>query len=293
MTLTSPAQVGAATAIVSSEPDMSDITFFNEVVTGPYGSDDQAYIHGSPFTYVRFIRGTLPPGKGTFTIKGALPDPALFAANQLRDALVAAGIPVTGTSQTNRTTDVSKLDPATTLHTLKSPRLSDILTRINQESDNLYAEHMLKQIGKTRKGEGSTKAGLEAMEAGVVAHGQSALAFNFEDGSGLSRSNSLSASVLSGHLAALAKTPLLAAFKETLAVAGKSGTLRSVCDGTIASGRIYGKSGSLKGVRSYAGYFTSLSGEQYAFAMIANNFSCSSSAMKGKWEKLMVSMVSL
>lgn len=293
LTLTSPSSVGATTSIVKTEPPMTDITFFNEVVTGEYGSGDEAYIHGSPFTYTKFIRGTLPPGKGTFTIKGALPDPALFAANQLREALVAAGIEVTGSSQTNRTTDLSSMITTTTIHTHKSPRLIDIITRTNRESDNLYAEHLLKMIGKKKKGQGTIAAGLKALEENMVAKGQNASAINVEDGSGLSRSNTITTAALSGYLFAISQRPWFTDFKETLATCGENGTLESVCDGTVADGRIFGKSGSLKGVRSYTGYFTSLSGEGYCFALISNNFTCTSRAMKEKWEKLMVEMVKM
>lgn len=293
LTLTSPAQLGAKTSILRAEPPMDDITFFNEAVTGEYGTGDEAYIHGSPFTYTKFIRGTLPPGRGTFTIKGALPDPALFAAKQLSDALAAAGIEVTGSSQTNRTTDLSKLFNRVTIQTLRSPRLADILRRINQQSDNLYAEHMLKMIGKKKTGKGTMAAGIETIEESLVAKGQSSHAYNIEDGCGLSRSNTISASALTAYLAAIGKTKSFEIFKETLATCGKNGTLSTVCDGTIGEGRIIGKSGSLKGVRSYAGFFTSLAGEEYCFALIANNFSCSSRAMKEKWERLMVEMVKL
>jgi D-alanyl-D-alanine carboxypeptidase/D-alanyl-D-alanine-endopeptidase (penicillin-binding protein 4) len=291
LTLTSPAGVGAATSVVRTEPEMGDITFHNEVVTGEYGTGDEAYIHGSPFTYAKFIRGTLPPGRGTFTIKGALPDPALFAADQLRQALIHDGIPVTGQSQTNRTSDLSAMDKVTTIHTELSPRFADIITRINQESDNLYAEHLLKMIGLKKKGHGTTAAGLEALEEHLVAKGQSADAFELADGCGLSRSNTISASAMTGYLATIAQRPGFMDFKSTLAVCGESGTLESICDGTIAQGRIYGKSGSLKGVRSYAGYFTSLSGEEYCFAFMSNYFTGAPSEMKSKWEKVMVEMV--
>jgi len=293
LTFTSPTGAGAATRITGTDPSMPEITFVNEVLTGAAGSHDEAYIHGSPLTYLRFIRGTIPPGRGSFTIKGSLPDPALFAADQLRSALIASGIEVVGEAKTHRDATFQPDVRRMTLLRHASPRLIDIVTRVNEESDNLYAEHLLKMIGKTKKGRGTTLAGLQVIKEFIAAMGIDSNAFNIDDGSGLSRSNTISAGALSASLVETSKLASFKEFKQSLAVSGQSGTLKSVCNGTVAAGRIYGKSGSLKSVRCYAGYFTSLSGEEYAFAMLANYFSGSSQAMKQKWEKLMVEMVKM
>lgn len=293
LTFTSPGAVGAATRILRSEPPMSELQFENEVVTGPYGSRDEAYIHGSPFTTQKFVRGTLPPGRGTFTIKGAIPDPARFAAQQLISALRAAGVSVANDARTNRTDAEALSRTSTRVYTHRSPTLRDIVERVNKQSDNLYAEHLLKLIGKDKKGIGSTSKGIEYIEQWLSAKGVSLRAIKPHDGSGLSRSNTLSAGELTKFLVAAETNSTYSAFKSTLAVAGKSGTLRSVGDGTRAEGRVFGKSGSLKSVRCYAGYFTALDGKDYAFAMLSNYFSCSSRKMKQKWENLMAAMVAV
>ena len=174
-----------------------------------------------------------------------------------------------------------------------SPTLRSIVERVNKQSDNLYAEHLLKMIGKKKKGIGGTLKGIEYIEAWLSTKGVSLRAIKLHDGSGLSRSNTLSAGELTKFLVGAKGNSTFNAFKSTLAVAGRSGTLRSVADGSRAEGRVIGKSGSLKSVRCYAVEYTSLDGEQYAFAMLSNYFSCSSRKMKQKWENLMVAMVGL
>jgi D-alanyl-D-alanine carboxypeptidase/D-alanyl-D-alanine-endopeptidase (penicillin-binding protein 4) len=79
-------------------------------------------------------------------------------------------------------------------------------------------------------------------------------------------------------------------FKTSLPISGKTGTLKSFGKGTILQGKILAKSGSMQRVRSYAGYITSKSGEKYAFAIIINNFNCTSSKMKKEIERLFVSI---
>jgi len=83
------------------------------------------------------------------------------------------------------------------------------------------------------------------------------------------------------------------AFFNSLPIAGKTGTLASVCKDTDAEGKINAKSGSIRHVRAYAGYATSDSGREIAFAMLLNNFDCSSYKARQKLETLMLALVKL
>jgi D-alanyl-D-alanine carboxypeptidase/D-alanyl-D-alanine-endopeptidase (penicillin-binding protein 4) len=61
-------------------------------------------------------------------------------------------------------------------------------------------------------------------------------------------------------------------FQSTLPVAGMSGTLANRMKGTVAEGRVRGKTGTMSHVRSLAGYLTTLEGEPIVFSLIANDF---------------------
>jgi serine-type D-Ala-D-Ala carboxypeptidase/endopeptidase (penicillin-binding protein 4) len=66
--------------------------------------------------------------------------------------------------------------------------------------------------------------------------------------------------------------PWGASFRDTLPVAGVDGSLSDRFKGISAQGRIYGKTGSLGGVKTLSGYATTDRGEQVAFAILSNNF---------------------
>ena len=104
------------------------------------------------------------------------------------------------------------------------------------------------------------------------------------DGSGLSRTNALSATNFVALLIQMNKSNNSKAFMNSLPVAGISGTLRSVCKGQTAHNRMHAKSGSMRRIKSYSGYINATSGKKYAFALIVNNHSCSSSALTRKME---------
>jgi D-alanyl-D-alanine carboxypeptidase/D-alanyl-D-alanine-endopeptidase (penicillin-binding protein 4) len=79
-------------------------------------------------------------------------------------------------------------------------------------------------------------------------------------------------------------------FKETLPVAGKSGTISSLCKGQVGEGRIFAKSGTISKVKAYAGYVYSKSGKKLAFSISVNNFNGSSAELQEKIEKVLNSM---
>jgi D-alanyl-D-alanine carboxypeptidase/D-alanyl-D-alanine-endopeptidase (penicillin-binding protein 4) len=96
------------------------------------------------------------------------------------------------------------------------------------------------------------------------------------DGSGLSRNNAISASHFCNMLNFMSKSKSFQSFYETLPVAGQSGTLSSICKNQAADGRMHAKSGTMKRIKSYAGYINTKSGKQVSFALIINNFNSSS-----------------
>jgi D-alanyl-D-alanine carboxypeptidase/D-alanyl-D-alanine-endopeptidase (penicillin-binding protein 4) len=113
------------------------------------------------------------------------------------------------------------------------------------------------------------------------------------DGSGLSLSNAVSANHFSTFLVSLAKDSVFSSFKKSLPVAGKTGSLSTMLKGTVAEGRLSAKSGPLTGVRAFAGYAESRSGELLAFSIMANNYGYSGNDMKKKLEKILLLIAEL
>ncbi|MBK9191996.1 MAG: D-alanyl-D-alanine carboxypeptidase [Crocinitomicaceae bacterium] len=171
----------------------------------------------------------------------------------------------------------------------ESPSLGSIMNIVNQQSINLFAEHILCQLSVNSSGYGSTHNGTLVCTnywKGKI----DATGLFMTDGSGLSRSNSVSAKFLADLLTYMNTSKNASSFKESLAIAGKKGTMSSVADGTTADGRVYGKSGTMTRVKSYAGYVDSSSGKKLAYAMIINNHYCTSAQLKKYFEQLMIKM---
>lgn len=281
-------KTGDATKVMRTEPNMTNIVFINEVSSR--GSSDNAYIFGSPYTNIRYLRGTIPPGRSRFSIKGSIPDPALFCAERLTDELSICGVPVSKAPSTMRLEDLAgrrHTAQRKVIHTHQSPALRDIAYHTNMKSINLYAEALAIRTAIALKKGNSTAKAVKAMEDYWATKGVSTKGMYLRDGSGLSPNNVLSTSQLT---AVLYRMRGNTAFYNSLPLAGKSGSLKSMLKGTVAEGRLRAKSGYISGVRSYAGYVETVDGKKLAFAMIANHFSCGAGAMRRKLEKLMVAL---
>ena len=111
------------------------------------------------------------------------------------------------------------------------------------------------------------------------------------DGSGLSRSNAISASHFCQLLSSIYQSNIFTDFENSLPIAGCSGTLKNVCKNQLGHGRIKAKSGTLTRVKSYAGYVDSKSGKKIAFAIIVNNYNCSSYQLVKHLEKMFNKLV--
>jgi serine-type D-Ala-D-Ala carboxypeptidase/endopeptidase (penicillin-binding protein 4) len=212
------------------------------------------------------ITGTLPIGE-TWEGRVALEDPARYAATVFVEVLEAKGIRVTGAVATS--SDSLPLE-SRVLATHESPTLAEMLKVVNKESQNLHAEMLLRLLGQRTRGEGSVAAGHEAVQAFLGRLGVAA-DWGLQDGSGLSRSDLVSPRGLVALLAAMARHPLAAPFRESLAVMGVDGTLKNRLKGTPAEGRIQAKTGTLHLVNALAGYVTRPAGEPLVFSIVVNN----------------------
>jgi D-alanyl-D-alanine carboxypeptidase/D-alanyl-D-alanine-endopeptidase (penicillin-binding protein 4) len=283
-----PSTPGKNTTLQSIEPSVPNFTFQNHILSSSK-SGDNAYLYGAPFSNTFFGTGTLPAGSGSFVVKGSMPDPELQVAYEFDKALTAAGIQTASDFQSARQKDLrtSESDYAkyTLLYTQEGEKLLDVIYHTNMRSVNHFAEHMICMIGYAKTGNGSLSSGLQTLEkhwAGKF----NADGLHVNDGSGLSRSNAFSAAHFAGLLKYMHTAKDAEKFKSTLPVAGVSGTLKNVCDGQAAHGKMMAKSGSMNRIKSYAGYIQSSTGKTYCFALIVNNYSCSNSAMLQKMESV-------
>lgn len=94
-----------------------------------------------------------------------------------------------------------------------------------------------------------------------------------EDGSGLSPLDAVNASEMVKLLVYMKNSgKYFPDYYSSLPEAGKEGTLVNYFRDPVFESRLYAKSGSMTRVRSYAGYFTTLSDKRMAFSIIINNY---------------------
>lgn len=282
---------GATPPVVNVRPTVPNLHLINELTQAEKGSGDNAYIFGSPYGYTRFIRGTIPVGTGTFTIKGSVPDPPFFAAFQLMQHLEKSGV---ATSQRAASLYQLKqegvdIGEPKIIDTYLSPTLEAIIKETNLKSVNLYCEALLRLLGKTEKGDPHPSQGLEVIMEYLDNNGLPTAGLFLADASGLSPRNAVSARHLSAYLAYLKKqNDIFPSFKASLPVGGKSGALKYLFRGTSAENQVFAKSGGMARVRSYSGYVQNKAGKWLSFSIIANNFTGKSAAMRKEMEKLML-----
>ncbi|MCG8575566.1 MAG: D-alanyl-D-alanine carboxypeptidase/D-alanyl-D-alanine-endopeptidase [Flavobacteriales bacterium] len=284
-------QSGDSTMLLCITPHIPGLRVQN-YVTSANSSKDNAYVYGAPYSKDWFVRGSIPKNKDDFQVKASIPDPEYIAAIELDYALEQKGVHVAYAPTTYR--ELSKNIPfkrpeTTEIYVHRSPTLASVMKFVNQKSINLFAEHILCQISVKRSGYGSTSNGaLVCMNYWKNKIDASGLFMT--DGSGLSRSNAVSAHFLVDLLVFMSNTKSADGFKESLALAGKRGTMSGIGRGTAAEGRVFGKSGTMTRMKSYAGYVDTKNGKRLAYAMIINNYNCSTSQVTKYFKALMVKM---
>ena len=289
----SPAKADLLTTITKVEPEIPGLILHNEVLSSNVGSDE-AFVFGAPYSYVQYLRGTIPKNRSEFSIKGAIPDPAYYLAWYFEQELKNAGIVVKGEATTDRILKISGDSmnyERKDLDVYFSPPLSTIIDVTNKKSINLFAEHMFNEIANKISNNGTNSAAIKAVTDFWESKGMDIKGFYICDGSGLSRFDAITPRQLVFVLQYMMnKSKNFQEFYESLPVAGESGTLKSIGKNTSAKSVVVAKSGSIGRVRAYAGYVTTKSGRSLVFSMNIANYNCSSSEARKKLTNLMVAM---
>ncbi len=221
--------------------------------------------------------GRLPAYRRYFSVRGAIPDPALLIAQQVYERLRAENIMVSGEPKSIYDPDSARFDSEKMVILMRhySPSLIDVITETNEKSINLYAEELLKHLALRYKDTASTRAGVEALYHCLWQMGLDTLDFDLYDGSGLSHYNGITVRGLSDFLEKIYHSGYFKMFLTALPVAGVNGTLKYFARGTVLENRFHGKSGSMHGVRNYAGYYLAPSGHVILVIFVTNDFRCS------------------
>ena len=153
-----------------------------------------------------------------------------------------------------------------------SRTLAEILPTIDKESNNVMARQLLLTVGAKRfGGQGTPRKGAEAVSAFLSSRGLHFPELRIENGSGLSRHARISARHVGDLLIDAYKSPFRNVLMRSLAVAGVDGTMKRRLRRTAVRGRGFFKTGTLRDVRSIAGYVKAVNGKTYAIAILHND----------------------
>lgn len=276
--------VGAPPRVtVIPEGALVDMLNNGQTVASPRGA--RLAVDRATATSPIVITGRISLGHGGVWRGVTVPDAALAAASVLRHVLVETGIEVAGPPVSVHDASESKVTGSTffapglvdagrirVLGVYGSPPLTEILAVINKRSHNLYAELVLKTLGKIVGGEGSFTAGARVVTDFLVdVVGVEPSQFEVHDGSGLSPLNRASAGTFVAVLSFLSRSPRLwDPFWASLPEAGTSDGLRRMYR-TAAANNVRAKTGTIERVSALSGYVRSGEGERIAFSILVND----------------------
>lgn len=153
-------------------------------------------------------------------------------------------------------------------------------------SDNLYAESMLRTLAMVEGQSATTINGVELENKLWRGKNLNFNGVNIVDGSGLSRSNRMTATFLTDVLKEMSRNVDYVSF---FPLAGQEGTLKSFLKDTELDSYIALKTGSMRGIQCYAGYKLD---DDYApthvVVIMINNFKCSRSVVRELCEKMLL-----
>jgi D-alanyl-D-alanine carboxypeptidase/D-alanyl-D-alanine-endopeptidase (penicillin-binding protein 4) len=287
--------VGGEATVLRTEPEIPGLKFVNHMKTGKKGSGDNGYIYAAPWQYIHQLEGTVPTGVKEFSIKGALPDPAKFVSQYFRKLCEKNGITVSGEAKTIREhSNSQKNRKEIFIH--QSPPLKDIVFRLNKKSVNLYAEQLLKMLGKHFNKKGTYESGLKVTKNWLKTNEISTENLFLHDGSGLTRANGLTTKFLVDLLMVMKDKSTFMDFYNSLPIAGDSediGGIKKLCVDSKAAKNLCAKTGGHNRIRAHSGYVHSQSGELVCFSMIANDYKDSSKKIDKLHEKIMIELANL
>ncbi|MBE5394424.1 D-alanyl-D-alanine carboxypeptidase/D-alanyl-D-alanine-endopeptidase [Brevibacillus borstelensis] len=259
-----PGKKAGDTPVLTMEPATEYVQVVNQLQTVA-GKDSDISVQRPRGKNTIIFSGTIGVEAAPYQEDVTMEDPALYVADIWKQRLTASGIKLHPQASVEKTT----LSTGTPLYTHLSKPFSEILVELNKDSDNFYAEMLLKTLGATEKGEGSAEAGSEVV-ADVLKRAGVEAGYVQKDGSGLSRFNWITANQMVKLLTFVQDQEYRDALEKSLPIAGVDGTLKNRLKGTPAEKMVIAKTGSMGGVNSLSGYATAKNGNKLAFSILIN-----------------------
>ncbi len=258
---------GAATAQVSFDPPLAGVAMQPTVPlsAGDCGDWRAALVPDvADPSRLRFA-GSYPTACGEKTWALAYADPRSYAARAIGGVWAEMGGRLKGTVRDGRVP--AALKPA---FEIVSPPLAEVIRDINKFSNNVMAQQLFLTLGLQQKKRGALDASRTTMRQwwnNRIGTGEGQPVF--DNGSGLSRDERITAGELAKMLQVAWRSPVMSELMSSLPAAGVDGTLRRRA--LRSGGAAHLKTGTLRDAAGVAGYVDGASGRRYVVVAIANH----------------------
>jgi D-alanyl-D-alanine carboxypeptidase/D-alanyl-D-alanine-endopeptidase (penicillin-binding protein 4) len=285
-------RIGDPVKISPSYPQAPWMEFRYNCTTGENGTGDLLYMYTSDLAPVAEIRGTYGLDRGKKRLDCSNKFPEYTCAHYFMNHLKKKGIQSGGAGDFRLDTAWEQHGEIHILGKTYSPTLARIAFETNHASNNLYAETLLRQLGKGKTGSACYDSSYVALNDVLAGMKLDMKSIEIADGSGLSRKNIVSAEFMCRFLEAMMHSPCFEEYAGTLPSPGSHGTLAGNMSKSPAEvkERIKVKSGSMSGVRCYSGYVIPTEGSKddtIIFSIMVNNCTSPSWKVRQLLDKIM------
>lgn len=258
---------GAQTAQVSYQPALAGVASQATVPLSAGECGDWRTALGGEFADPARLgfAGSYPAACGEKTWAVAYADPGSYAARAVGGLWAEMGGQLKGQVRDGRVP--AELRPA---FEAESPPLAEVIRDINKYSNNVMAQQLFLTLGLQQKKRGTLEASRATLRQWWndrigTGEGQPV----FDNGSGLSRDERISAAALAKMLQVAWRSPVMPELVSSLPASGVDGTLRKRA--LRSGGAAHLKTGTLRDAAGVAGYVHGASGRRWVVIAIANH----------------------
>ena len=245
------------------------------------------------------VSGQLRVGAESESAYVAVVNPANNFLQHFQQVLAAEGIAVKQALVASNSRSFTQ-----ELANIESPPLAELVKETNRESNNVYAEVLVRLLGKetgkmpvpqeqetgkmpVSQEQDTMEIGLKELKTTLTQLGINPNTYKLADGSGLSRHNLISPEALVQTLRLMANSPLASIYRASLPVAGESGTLKNRF---ITPNRVIlqAKTGTLSGVAALSGYVEVPNYEPLVFSIMVNQSDLSAPKVRSAIDEIVL-----
>ncbi|OIP68012.1 MAG: D-alanyl-D-alanine carboxypeptidase/D-alanyl-D-alanine-endopeptidase [Oscillatoriales cyanobacterium CG2_30_40_61] len=221
-------------------------------------------------------------------VYAAVIEPTNNFIQQFQKILINSGIKVLETSIASNFSH-----PQEELAFVESPPLSELIKTTNLESNNVFAESLLRTLGTQNYQADSVESGLKEIKLILSKLGINSNGYQLFDGSGLSRNNLVTPLVLVQTLRMMAASSNAELYRNSLPIGGVSGTLKGRFKDNSAPGIIQAKTGTLTGVTSLSGYISPPDYQPLVFSITINQTNLSTQELRKAVDEIVLLLTQL